>query len=88
MNIIESLYNGELNPFENSYHPTKEFLSAFRVSSTNEDKLLKLLTDESLTLFNEYIEANNNINYSNNLETFSIGFRLGAQLMMDILNHD
>ncbi|MBQ7876150.1 MAG: hypothetical protein IJ316_02560 [Clostridia bacterium] len=88
MNFIDMLYYGDIAPRETPIPPTEEYLRYTQAITKCEKKLYELLSDESLSLFQTFSTLSDNINYTLNKENFRMGFRLGAQMMMDVLKSD
>lgn len=88
MGFIDDLYNGSINPKDNWYQPTEEYLKDSRTITKCEEELYQILSSEALSLFKTFSTVTDNINYIHNLESFRTGFRLGAQMMIDVLKPD
>ena len=50
---------------------------------TNEDFLTTVLTDENKKRFLDYVNAWSMVNGESNLDSFIMGFRLGAKFILD-----
>lgn len=85
MGFIEELYYGNINPNEKRYKIPKPYDKAVKTFSDIEGKLTKVLSDENLKLFNELVNASDEISATSGVENFKIGFRLGVQMMCDSL---
>ena len=85
MNFIEELYYGNINPNEKRYKKTTPYDKALSIFTANEDKLKEALSGEHLKLFNELVNASDEISATSGVENFKIGFRLGVQMMCDSL---
>jgi len=85
MGFIEELYYGNINPNEKRYESNKPYDKAVKAFSDIENKLSKELNGENLKLFNELVNASDEISATSGVENFKIGFRLGVQMMCDIL---
>ena len=85
MNFIEELYYGNINPNEKRYKKATPYDEALSVFTANEDKLKEALSGEHLKLFNDLVNASDEISATNGVENFKIGFRLGVKMMCDIL---
>ena len=88
MNFIEELYYGNINPNEKRYKKATPYDKALSIFTANEDKLKEALTGEHLKLFNELVNASDEISATSGVEKFKIGFRLGVQMMCDSLLFD
>ena len=85
MGFIEELYYGNINPNEKRYKSHKPYDKAVQTFSDIEGKLTKVLSDKNLKLFNELVNASDEISATSGVENFKIGFRLGVQMMCDSL---
>lgn len=85
MDFIDMLYEGAILPRDIEFLPTDEYKKDSDTLVKCEDRLYELLSPEALSLFQTYSTLSNNITYTLNKENFRIGFRLGAQMMMDVL---
>ena len=88
MNFIEELYYGNINPNEKSYKKATPYDKALSIFTANEDKLKEALSGEHLKLFNELVNASDEISATSGIENFKIGFRLGVLMMCDSLFSD
>ncbi len=85
MNFIEELYYGNINPNEKRYKKATPYDKALSIFTANENKLKEVLSGEQLKLFNELVNASDEISATSGVENFKIGFRLGVQMMCDSL---
>ncbi len=88
MGFIEELYYGNINPNEKRYKSHKPYDKAVRAFSDIENKLSKELNGENLKLFNELVNASDEISATSGVENFKIGFRLGVLMICDCLLFD
>lgn len=84
MGFIEELYRGNINLSEMQREVSDRYNRASEVFFDREEKLLSKLKGENLILFNELLEACNDINDETSLANFKLGFRLGADMFKDI----
>ena len=61
---------------------------ALKTFSDIESKLTKELNGENLKLFNELVNASDELSATSGVENFKIGFRLGVMMMCDSLFSD
>ena len=85
MNFIEELYYGNINPNEKRCKKATPYDKALSIFIANEDKLKEALSGEHLNLFNELVNASDEISATSGVENFKIGFRLGVKMMCDSL---
>ena len=88
MNFIEELYYGNINPNEKRCKKATPYDKALSIFIANEDKLKEELSGEHLKLFNELVNASDEISATSGIENFKIGFRLGVLMMCDSLFSD
>ena len=55
-----------------------------KILTTNEELLTEALSDENKKLFLDYVNVWNIVNGESNLDSFIMGFRLGAEFTFDI----
>ena len=88
MNFLDELYYGNINPNENRNRRPLPYEKAVKTFSDIENKLTKELNEENLKLFNELVNASDEISATSGIENFKIGFRLGVLMMCDSLFSD
>ena len=88
MSFIEELYYGNINHNENRNRKPLPYEKAVRTFSEIENKLTRELNGENLKLFNELVNASDEISATSGIENFKIGFILGGQLMTDRFKSD
>ena len=85
--LIE-LYHGNIIPAEREFIRNGEYHKAVKQLTNNEEKLNKLLDDESKKYFNEFCRAQSKILCEETLSSFTCGFRLGAKIIIDVFSKD
>ena len=88
MSFLDELYYGNINPNENCNREKLPYEKALKTFSDIESKLTKELNGENLKLFNELVNASDEISTTSGVENFKIGFRLGVLMMCDSLFSD
>ena len=88
MSFLDELYYGNINPNENRNRKKLPHEKAIETFSDIESKLTKKLNGENLKLFNELVNASDEISATSGIESFKIGFRLGVLMMCDSLFSD
>ena len=88
MSFLDELYYGNINPNENRNRKHLPYEKAVRTFSDIESKLSKELNGENLKLFNELVNASDEISATSSVENFKIGFRLGVPMMCDSVFSD
>lgn len=82
-NFLEEFYHGNIAPQSQSMSKDKEFKNAWNTVVKNEEILSKLLSDEELRIFREYVSAYGRAFSLNDKESFIRGFKIGARLIFD-----
>lgn len=86
MTILEQIWYETLHPAEVIKQPTSEYSELTDIMGESEIKLLHLLTDEGKELFHKYSDTQSTLNDMNQCDIFINGFRLGARLMLEIMD--
>lgn len=84
MNIIEEMYNGDLFPVGTYSHNSEEYRKVMDDLVAAESELLKAYP-QIRALFDKYQDAQITIISTNNRQEFLNGFRIGAQMMLEML---
>lgn len=82
-NFIEEFYYGNIEPQARSTKKNKAVQKQMEILMTNEDFLTTTLSDENKKRFLDYVNAWSIVNGESNLDSFIMGFRLGAKFMLD-----
>ena len=82
-NFIEEFYYGNIEPQSRSTKQNKTVQREMKILTTNEDLLTEALSDENKKLFLDYVNAWSIVNGESNLDSFIMGFRLGAKFTFD-----
>ena len=86
--FIEEFYYGNLDPQARSTKENKTVQKQMKVLMLNEDYLTENLSGESKKKFLEFSNAWSVVNGESNLDSYIMGFRLGAQLTYDTFVSD
>ena len=81
-NFIEELYYGNIEP-QNTKKKSKAYSKEMKVLTENEDILLEKLPEEDKKLFLEYVDVWGIVDGESVVDSFIIGFRLGARFTYD-----
>lgn len=84
--ILRDLYYGRLSPWEMTFHESSEYAKALTEVVACGDRLRELLTEEDRALVDKMENAQNHILDEAEREYFLIGYRLGAKMMLSVLN--
>ena len=82
-NFIEEFYYGNLDPQARSTKENKTVQKQMEVLMLNEDFLTENLFGENKKKFLEFSDAWSVVNGESNLDSFIMGFRLGAKFTYD-----
>ena len=86
--IIEDIYTRRLSAGNRTFKRGSEYEKALSELVKREDALRGKLCPDGGEALAAYAQAYANLNSIYNLENFSIGFRMGAQVMLAILLPD
>ena len=76
--FIEEFYYGNIGPQARSTKENKTVQKQMEILMNNEDLLTNALTDKPKKWFLDYVNAWGVVNGESNLDSFIMGFRLGA----------
>ena len=82
-NFIEEFYYGNLDPQARSTKQNKAVQKQMEILMLNEDFLIENLSGESKKKFLDFVNAWGVVNGESNLDSFIMGFRLGAKFTYD-----
>ena len=85
MQILEELYLGGIRPGERIGKRNRQYEKALENTIKVGDALTASLTPEQKELFENYMDAQREVNVLTDCDTFIYSFKLGAKIMMDIL---
>ena len=81
--FIEQFYYGNIEPQERSTRMNKSAQKQLEIMVNSEEILSKTLTEEMKKLFFDYVDTWHEVNSESNLDSFIMGFRLGAAFTYD-----
>ena len=87
MNILEELYYGNIVPNEKCAKFDDEVKELLKLLNRNEEKLTAALTEAQKETFEKYKDCNREISEISEREIFLNGFRLGARIIIDVVNN-
>ncbi len=87
MNTLEDLYYGNLFPQEKCARLDDEVNELLKLLNRNEEKLVATLTEVQKETFEKYKDCNREISEICEREIFLNGFRLGAKIIVDVVNN-
>ncbi|RHP67412.1 hypothetical protein DXA59_13590 [Clostridium sp. OF03-18AA] len=85
MRILEGFWYGNIEPTEYDTSSCKEYKEVLRLITRNEEKLLATMTDEQKELFSRYTDAVREHQMTTDCLIFQNGFKLGARIILEIM---
>ncbi len=86
MQILEDFYYGNIVPWERTLQKDSDVHKISKQIIELENKLLDGIEDDKKDIYGHISEERHKRQDITDREMFICGFRLGAQLMMDVLN--
>ena len=86
--LIAELYYGNIAPFSKTFDRKSEYGKLVGTMSKCEDELSKAVENDDVLkrILEQFMNAQGDIIAKNSEERFCEGFRLGAQMLIDIIN--
>lgn len=81
--FIEEFYYGNIDPQARSTKQNKTVQKQMEILMLNEEFLTEALTGENKKMFLDFVNAWSIVNGESNLDSFIMGFRLGASFTYD-----
>ena len=85
MSMLEEIWSCGLNYCDRPVKPGSTLERMLCMYAKNGEKLTKMLTGEQKELYDETIDAFNDVVAVTEEEAFELGFTLGVRLMMDVM---
>ena len=85
MQILEDLYLGDIRPNERFFKRNSQYAKALDEVVKVGDTLTASLNEDEKKLFEDFMDAQREVNVLTDCETFCFAFKLGAKIMMDVL---
>ena len=86
MRILEEFWYGNIEPTEYDTIACEEYKEVLRLITRNEEKLLATMTDEQKELFSRYTDAVREHQTMAEYLLFQSSFKLGAKMMIEIMD--
>ena len=86
MNILEELWYGRINPSQRTQLDDKSASELTEQIVEKEDELAPLLSDEAKEILEQMREKQLDLSTSNERKAFISGFRLGARIMLEVMD--
>ena len=81
--FISKFYSGYINTPAHSLKELRRTNEQTKITEEKEQQLMSRLTEEQQRLFLEYIDSKVLVQYINEEDSFTLGFRLGAKFAQD-----
>ena len=88
MKILEELWYNGLHPGEMKHSSDRSYKKYLDETIENEDKLLSLLPEEAKEAFKKFDDSREEMAAINRSKIFIAGFRLGAKIMLEVMEQD
>lgn len=85
MNILEDFWYGNIEPSEYDSAPCVEYKEALQLINQNEEKLRATMTDAQKELFSLYADSVREFQDMAECLLFQNSFRLGARMMLEVM---
>ena len=86
MKILEELWYGNVTPGERSVDKGSHLWNLGRLILQNEEELAPLLSEKATEVLEKLRDNQSELNVFNECEVFVCGFRLGARIMLEVLD--
>ena len=86
MKILEELWYGNVAPGERSVDKGDRLWNLSRLILQNEEELAPLLSEKAKEVLEKLRDNKSELNDLNECEVFVCGFRLGARIMLEVLD--
>lgn len=85
MRILEELWYGNINDGSKFLRYNKQLTERLNLLSKNANNLMENLSDKEKEIFEKYKDCNDEISQITERENFIMGFRLGALMMLEVM---
>lgn len=85
MRILEEFWYGNIEPTEYDTFPCAEYKEALQLISRNEEKLQATMTDAQKELLSRYVDSVREFQDMAECLLFQNSFRLGARMMLEVM---
>lgn len=87
-NFLEELYYGNVDPQARGYRKSSHNFKVSQNINEQEEKLTERLSGEDKALFLDFCNAYGELMGESSLDSFIVGFRLGAKMIFDTFCSD
>ena len=88
MGIVEEMWRGNINVFDNALKETKESKQLWALIEADRAKLENKLDDSDKEVLDALMDCVDELSSLNERRVFAYSFRLGTQLMAECLTED
>ena len=88
MKILEQLWYDGLYPNETKLPTDNRYLKQLDTVIESEDKLLSMLPDEAKETYENLTDSKEELSAVDRAKIFVTGFRLGASIMLEVMEQD
>ena len=81
----EEIYLGDIRPNERFFKRNSQYAKALDEVVKVGDTLTASLNEDEKKLFEDFMDAQREVNVLTDCETFCFAFKLGAKIMLDVL---
>lgn len=85
MKILEQLWYDGLYPSETKLSSDPQHLKQVNILLEDEERLLKMLPDDAKEIYKKYTDSREELATIENAGIFIKGFRLGAKIMLEVM---
>lgn len=85
MQVLSDLWYGNIAPHERTIPRNNEYRKLLQQLTEHGNQIRIAFTPDLKTIFDEYESIYTTINAKNEEEAFILGFRLGAKMILDVL---
>ena len=85
MKILEELWHQGLHPSEAKRDTNLQYLKQQSKVDKNAEKLLSMLSEDGKKIFEKFMDDQAELSCIDNCEIFASGFRMGARMMLEVM---
>ena len=85
MKILEELWHQGLHPSEAKRNTNMQYLKQQNKVDENAEKLLSMLSEDGKEIFEKFMDDQAELSCIDNCEIFASGFRMGARMMLEVM---
>ena len=85
MSILEELWRGNVTPNERAIKPDSEYHNLICAANAEEKRLMEYLSADGREVYDSLCKMRSDLAGMSEMDTFIVGFRMGARVMMEVL---